>query len=316
MATALVIEHADAGKAQTPHAAVSPQRAAAPHGPSMLSVLARREGWSAKRVDNPQAALKCLKEESFEVLLAEASSVRGSEEWLAEVREDYEHLPVILVAAERGDEATVQALVLGAATFVPRSVVARDLVATVERILALCGRGKAPELSNCLTESDHRYVLGNNRDQIPAVLCHVQSELDRYGVCNRADRLRIAVALEESLANAIIHGNLEVSSQLRERGDDSFERQIAARRSMAPYRDRQATLTAAFKRGEATFIVADQGRGFDPAQLPDPTDPENLVKPHGRGLLLMRTFMDDVQHNDRGNTVTMVKRAKPVSVES
>jgi anti-sigma regulatory factor (Ser/Thr protein kinase) len=42
--------------------------------------------------------------------------------------------------------------------------------------------------------------------------------------------------------------------------------------------------------------------------LPDPTDPENLLKVSGRGILLMRTFMDEVRFNDRGNEVTMVKR--------
>jgi anti-sigma regulatory factor (Ser/Thr protein kinase) len=54
--------------------------------------------------------------------------------------------------------------------------------------------------------------------------------------------------------------------------------------------------------------MRDEGPGFDPKELPDPTDPENLLKLSGRGILLMRTFMDDVKFNDRGNEVTMVKR--------
>jgi anti-sigma regulatory factor (Ser/Thr protein kinase) len=56
------------------------------------------------------------------------------------------------------------------------------------------------------------------------------------------------------------------------------------------------------------FVIRDQGPGFDPAQLPDPTDPENLERVSGRGLLLMRTFMDEVTFNKSGNQVTMVKR--------
>jgi anti-sigma regulatory factor (Ser/Thr protein kinase) len=42
--------------------------------------------------------------------------------------------------------------------------------------------------------------------------------------------------------------------------------------------------------------------------LPDPRDPENLVKPSGRGVLLIRTFMDEVAFNDKGNQITMIKR--------
>jgi anti-sigma regulatory factor (Ser/Thr protein kinase) len=56
--------------------------------------------------------------------------------------------------------------------------------------------------------------------------------------------------------------------------------------------------------------VRDEGPGFDPGGLPDPTDPANLERPCGRGLLLMKTFMDEVRYNDRGNEVTMRKRCR------
>ena len=55
-----------------------------------------------------------------------------------------------------------------------------------------------------------------------------------------------------------------------------------------------------------TFFVRDEGPGFDPNKLPDPTDPANLEKVSGRGLLLMKTFMDEVTFNATGNQVTMV----------
>ena len=58
---------------------------------------------------------------------------------------------------------------------------------------------------------------------------------------------------------------------------------------------------------EATYTVRDEGPGFDPSALPDPNDPQNLEKIGGRGLLLIRTFMDQVQYNDRGNAITMRK---------
>jgi len=55
-------------------------------------------------------------------------------------------------------------------------------------------------------------------------------------------------------------------------------------------------------------VIRDDGRGFDPALVPDPTQPSHLQEENGRGLLLMRTFMDEVQFNVRGNQVAMVKR--------
>jgi len=56
------------------------------------------------------------------------------------------------------------------------------------------------------------------------------------------------------------------------------------------------------------FVIRDQGPGFDPTSLPDPTAPENLEKVSGRGLLLMRTFMDEVHFNEVGNEVVLIKR--------
>ena len=59
---------------------------------------------------------------------------------------------------------------------------------------------------------------------------------------------------------------------------------------------------------EAVLTVRDEGAGFDPGTLPDPTDPANLGRSCGRGLFLIRSFMDEVRHNAAGNEITLVKR--------
>ncbi len=63
-------------------------------------------------------------------------------------------------------------------------------------------------------------------------------------------------------------------------------------------------------------IIRDEGKGFDPNSLPDPTDPVNLDKVSGRGLLLMRTFVDGVRFNECGNEVTLIKRRRPAEVDA
>jgi anti-sigma regulatory factor (Ser/Thr protein kinase) len=83
---------------------------------------------------------------------------------------------------------------------------------------------------------------------------------------------------------------------------------VEQRTAEAPYRNRQLQVTVDVSPTRGIFTIRDQGPGFDPRKLPDPTDPVNLEKVSGRGLLLMRTFMDDVQFNDTGNQVTMTKR--------
>ncbi len=123
--------------------------------------------------------------------------------------------------------------------------------------------------------------------------------------------MRVGVALHESLLNAIQHGNLEISSELRQEGDEKAFRDLAAaRRGQAPYRDRRVRVHARLSRSEAVYVIEDEGPGFDVAALPDPSDPANIERIGGRGLTLIRTFMDEVRHNSRGNGITLVKRSR------
>jgi anti-sigma regulatory factor (Ser/Thr protein kinase) len=114
--------------------------------------------------------------------------------------------------------------------------------------------------------------------------------------------------LREALLNALYHGNLEVSSRERDKGIGTIQAVADERAGQAPYRDRRIYVDSRLARDEAVFVVRDEGRGFDPTSLPDPTDPANLENLSGRGVLLMKTFMDEVVYNSTGNQVTLVKR--------
>jgi len=68
-------------------------------------------------------------------------------------------------------------------------------------------------------------------------------------------------------------------------------------------------ITAEISKKEAKFTIEDEGEGFDVNNIPDPLDPENLFKTSGRGVLFIYNIMDEVKYNDRGNRLTMVKKA-------
>jgi anti-sigma regulatory factor (Ser/Thr protein kinase) len=107
----------------------------------------------------------------------------------------------------------------------------------------------------------------------------------------------------------MIHGNLGVGSEAKDGDWDVYHRLIAERRETKPYADRSVTITLTVVREkELKVVVADEGDGFDPKQLPDPTDVVNLDRVCGRGMLLIRTFFDEVTHNSMGNEITMIKR--------
>lgn len=91
----------------------------------------------------------------------------------------------------------------------------------------------------------------------------------------------VLIAVTEAVNNAIIHGNQSASTLLVDVG---------------VYDESQSFL----------FEVKDTGNGFDHANLPDPTAPENIEKENGRGIYLMRHLADEVVYNEKGNEVAIV----------
>lgn len=120
----------------------------------------------------------------------------------------------------------------------------------------------------------------------------------------------IHVALTEALNNAIIHGNLGVSSALKSdaSGWQAYQDRITARMQDPAFNTRTVTLRIIRKGDCLRLEVEDQGAGFDQGLLPDPNTPESLYAASGRGILMMNYCMDQVEFNERGNAVRMSKR--------
>jgi len=161
-----------------------------------------------------------------------------------------------------------------------------------------------------MTESTCSFVLANDIAMLELLVGYLQEQVIQMELCDENDCMRIGVALQEALVNALHHGNLQVGSELRETSHDAYLALIARRCGESPYRDRRIHVSARLTRDEATFTIRDEGVGFNLAALPDPRDPANLEKASGRGVFLMQSFMDDVQFEDRGRLVTLVKRSR------
>ena len=122
----------------------------------------------------------------------------------------------------------------------------------------------------------------------PAEAKRVQEEIvgllkaSHYG---EHDIFAIKLAVEEALVNAIKHGN-----QMDQRKKVHIIYHILPERF--------------------EIHITDEGTGFDPGDVPDPTTPECLERPCGRGLMLMRHYMNEVLYNERGNSVRMSKQRR------
>jgi CheY-like chemotaxis protein/anti-sigma regulatory factor (Ser/Thr protein kinase) len=230
-------------------------------------------------------------------------------ELVERIKQDYPATPVILMTAHGSEEIAVKALRTGAANYVPKGNLSRDLVHTIREVLTAASikRDEQRALA-CLRQAELYFTLGVENSGHEPLVGFLQGQLRTWRLCGDADLIRIGTALHEAFVNAVEHGNLELDSDLRNDPDGAYQRMAEARRLESPYRDRKVQVRAHLDRDEVRIIIRDEGPGFDPSCLPDPTVPENIGKISGRGLLLIRTFMDDVRFNETGNEIVLVKK--------
>ena len=130
-----------------------------------------------------------------------------------------------------------------------------------------------------------RFVIPSNFAEGRAVLKRILDEVERLHY-NQDAVFAIRLALDEALINAIKHGN-------------RFDK------------DKKVSVEATITPGKTEIIIEDEGVGFTRTRVADPTSEENLERLNGRGILLMETYMNEVEYQHGGRRIRMVRRNEP-----
>ena len=129
--------------------------------------------------------------------------------------------------------------------------------------------------------------IGSRLENVELVQIAVEASLQQLAV-EEAVSNQIGTAVREAVANAIKHGNKSDANK-------------------------QVRVDFALEGDEVVIAVEDEGGGFDPEKVPNPLEPENLLKPNGRGILLIREFMDRVEYDferEHGTALIMRKQVE------
>ncbi len=231
------------------------------------------------------------------------------------VRLQYTDLPVILITGKGSEELAAEALEQGAASYVPKSQLAQILPETIDDVLAMVRADRSySSLIDCMTRNEFTFQLSSDLQLIDPLVDLVQQMVSALGLCDAIGRVRVGIALEQALLNALLHGNLHLSAEQVQKSREAHQRgegidPVQQRLAVSPYRDRRIFVDIQITADEARFVIQDEGNGFDTSKLPAVGDPVALEREGSRGLVLIRTFMDEVSFNDSGNEITMVKRS-------
>ena len=147
-----------------------------------------------------------------------------------------------------------------------------------------------------LTERTH-LRLPSKPHWIEATVEWLRQKAVLSGACHEHRAHKLLVALHEAISNAIVHGNLELSSALKEQGDGSFARALAERGADPRLAARMVDIDIECDADRCRWIITDEGPGFDVEavlQRHQSDDPEVLLS-SGRGILIMKSFLDEVR---------------------
>ena len=232
----------------------------------------------------------------------------GGLDLLAALREKQSIVPVVAMSGMDNVEVAVAALQAGAASYLPKEKLPQLLVSTIDLVNELSATHRnRRRIIGCLSSMDLQFELNNDTSLVSPLVRYLEDHIGSLRLCDEHELVRIGVALHESLSNAINHGNLELDSELRQEDESIYYELAEARKVMWPYCDRKVQFFASLNGERVKFVIRDEGPGFNHQKVLDPTLVENIDRVGGRGLLLIRSFMDEVSYNRRGNELTLLK---------
>ena len=257
--------------------------------------------------NNGAEALKAIRESMPDLVLTDLQmpDVDGLE-LVTSITEQHPDLPVVLMTAHGSENVAAQALANGAACYVPKRELAEELLPTVSQILSMSDSDQLyKKLITCSTKTEFEFDLENDPSLIEPLVDLIQQVISSMNLFDSAGRVRLGVALEHALVNAIFRGNLELD---RNETNILDQQAVATKMQQAPFRDRHVYVSALMTRDLAQFVIRDEGPGFDKTLIPNAGDPNAFRDGVGRGLVLIKTFMDEVIFNDSGSQITLIKR--------
>ena len=149
--------------------------------------------------------------------------------------------------------------------------------------------------------------VGNDVHDVERMVYQMTWELMYF--CPFSDIEKIRIGFSEMLINAIEHGNLGITNSEKHEHTEAgtFYELLEKRKADPAHANKRARVKMQYTSGTAKITIRDEGEGFDTSASPNPQNPEDLLKLHGRGILITKAYFDSVTYNKKGNEVTLHK---------
>ncbi len=252
---------------------------------------------------------------TFDVIVTDIKMpVLDGVDLLKRLREKEYDTPVIIMTGYEDIKSSIEVLRLGAFDFLLKPFQAKELIEILEKLKTVQeNRKRQFEELPCFHEQIH-ITIDSQTKLIPTVGSLLQNRVKLFCSLHKINVRNIGLCLHEAMVNAIIHGNFDVPSTLKNESPEDFEALVKEREADPTYRDKQVRIKCQVSIKRLIFEIADEGKGFNPDILHF-LDPLHML-PSGRGILIITSFMDKVFWNKNGNCITMIKNLQTPSFEN
>lgn len=261
-------------------------------------------------------ALKKSKSTEFNLIITELDFPDGDAlEFIKTLKRVSPNTLIVVMTGHATAENAISALRLGAIDFIKKPFSIEDIAQLIEKFFSLATNKPADyQLLDTIVEEKRTFVLPTDFMLINTFLNELITVIRRFEGIDKKTLLIVRLALYEMLVNAMEHGNLEIDYEEKARLLDrylNYHEMLNERAQQPPFDMRKVRVSYHYSENTLTFNITDEGRGFDVSKIPSPRDESKLEQLSGRGIFITRVNMDEIYYNEKGNSVTMVKKLSP-----
>lgn len=275
------------------------------------TTLTEMLSYKVETAANGREALQKLRARRFDLMISDIQmpEMDGSR-LLGITRHEFPDLPVVVITGYARLETAVEVLRLGAVNFITKPFRTKEIKEIIEKSIKWKRDREIPQrILPCLKSENLLFSIPPFMEAKSGVIHFLTEKLLGLGLCDSSGKHFVTVSLDEALTNAIFYGCLELPSGLRETeaGCQVFNQLVEERLQDPDFRNRAIEVEMDLTPERVRYRIKDPGPGFSPPDTSQPMEPTELSRLHGRGLLLISCFMDEIKFNEDGNEITMVK---------
>lgn len=242
----------------------------------------------------------------FDVVLTDVSMpVMDGMELLTQIRA-YDSEALVIIMTAQGDlEMSIEALKRGALSYLNKPLNPRELLAALDKLESVQPSRILQQESLSSFNKQIQFSIASDTNSLHCALYFLEKSFKWLWQIADMNSPQVRACLYEALSNAVLHGNLALPTTVK-KDSREYKKVLEERESLPEYTNRRINIRCEFKANQFSCEIEDDGQGFDIGKLPDIEDTAALLV-EGRGLQIIRYYMDEVHWNETGNRITMVK---------